>query len=157
MGKGALSLSGKAPASLIIPPGTVLPGKGDLTLTGKAPTVSIPGAAAARTGGGGGQKKHRRRKNAKLGYPRQIVIDGRVYKVSSPAEEREILEAHRKAAEARLALLEANQAPAPMVRKAQVKVVRLDRRLEETADREQEHLERLRRDDEEILLVYLYG
>ena len=108
------------------------------------------GSAVAPTGGGRGSKK------AKGKYPRKIVIDGVVYYVNSAAEERRLLAQHQAKVEADALMLAVSDAPETVVKKARVKVKRAAARLEAVDTREADWLQRLRDEDEEILMVVMH-
>ncbi len=117
-----------------------------------APTFTITVEAATDPrllGGGSGAKKYR-----KTRYPRRVFIDGKLYTVDSAAEERELLRAYRERLEIEANSLEAQDVPRETVKKARLKVIKAENRIAAVDDREQVWLERLRREDEEILLVY---
>ena len=81
------------------------------------------------------------------------MIDGVVYWVCSPEEERQLLREYRERLEREALALALEDAPPAEVKRARVKVVRAQKRVEKVDDREDEWLERLRREDEEILLI----
>lgn len=106
-------------------------------------------AITLHTGGGRGAKRRNK-------YPRRIMVDGEMFTVRSAAEERQILAMHLADVEAQALQLVQDEAPEREIAKARVKVIRAVRRLEETDDREAQWLDRLRREDEEILAVLLH-
>lgn len=90
----------------------------------------------------GGRSKYRRR------YPRWVQVDGERYRVNSPEEERQLLQAlldRARTIEATGTHAEAQQA----IRRQ----VRLKTRIEKVDDSETQWLEALRAADEEILLL----
>lgn len=107
----------------------------------------------ASTGGGRGAKGRRKRK-AK--YPRRISIDGVLHLVKSYQEEQRLLAAYREKLEREALELALEDAPAKEVAKAKVKVVRAQRREEESEERADEWLSRLREDDEIILAALFH-
>ena len=86
-------------------------------------------------------------------YPRRVVIDGVTYWANSAAHERQLLEAHRSKVEADALVLAITNAPADVVAKAKVKVKRAAARVAQVDTREDEWMQRLRDEDDEILLV----
>lgn len=118
--------------------------------------AASPGEAAVvadvvRKGGAGGYKRRRRYR-----YPRRIMVEGRTYWAKSAEEERAILEQYLARVEAEALELVQNDAPPQEIAQARVQVVRAVRRLDETDERETAWLDRLRREDEEILAVLLH-
>ncbi len=102
---------------------------------------------------GGGKFKGKRGRDR---YPRRVFIEGKSYWVKNADEERALLAAYQARLEAEKEKLE-TVAPTPVVaekvRKAAIKIARVERRIEKTATREAEWLERLRQEDDEILLM----
>lgn len=105
-------------------------------------------ASATPDGGGRGAKSRRKSK-----YPRRISIGDRLVWVKSAEEERELLAQYVAKLEAEKARLEAKNAPKRQIAQAKVAVVRARRRIERVDDWEAAWLERLRQEDEEILLL----
>lgn len=107
-------------------------------------TAQVVADVSVPDGGGRGQKASRR-----LRYPRRIMVDGRLYIVSSPEEERQLLEslAHR-------ALVEAEEVertqPVQAAKKRRL-AKRIQRRVEKAEDASQRWQEFLEQEDEEIL------
>lgn len=99
----------------------------------------------------GGSSKRRRRSSR---YPRRISIDGELHWVRNAEEERALLAAYRARLEREAAALEAEDAPAPKVAAAKVRLVRAERRIEQVDDRRAAWMDKLRREDEEILLLF---
>ena len=126
-------------------------------LTGAAETVATPtftvsyvAAVEERPGGGRGSKK------AKSKYPRRVVIDGVIYWVNSAAEERALLAKYQAKVEADALMLAVSDAPEEAVKRAKVRVKRAQARIEAVDTREDEWLQRLRDEDEDILMVVLH-
>lgn len=133
---------------------------GAIEVTGTASNaISALASSATGTGGevaavrGGGIGKRRQRR------PRRIYIEGRRYTVSTPEQEalllsqyRDRLEAERLAAE----LAAEGATDAPEVRSAAVTIKRIDKRINKAKKRQRAWLERLKRDDEELLTVLLH-
>jgi hypothetical protein len=99
-----------------------------------APQVTV-------TPGGG-----RRRRYA--GYPRRVLIDGKLYTVKSAEEERELLRQWRER------LLRA--APDELPKSARITVKRIERRLLDADDRASDWHRQLMQQDEELLAL-LFG
>lgn len=131
-------------------PASALTSSGDAIVAAPTFTISAVSAAAA-LGGGSGAKKYRRSR-----YPRRVSIDGRLMWVKSAEEERELLRAWlaREAEEA--STLQAQDAPVIKVKKARMVVKRVENRIADTYDREAAWLDKLRREDDEILLALLH-
>ena len=91
---------------------------------------------------GGGRSKYRRR------YPRWAQIDGKRYRVNSPEEERQLLQAMLD--RARTVEATGTHAEAQQAIKRQV---RLKTRIKKVDDSEAQWLERLREMDEELLVL----
>ena len=79
------------------------------------------------------------------------MIDGQLYWVNSAQEEQALLAAHAKSLEQEIQTLEAQDAPKAKIAKTRVKVVRIERRIEKVEDA---WLDKLKQDDEEILLYF---
>jgi hypothetical protein len=99
--------------------------------------------AVSRAGAGMGAKRYTRSR-----YPRRVVIDGKVYWVNSPQEERDLLELLLASAKEEVA----EAAPAQRPRK-RVVVKRLETRLEKVEEQEEAWLRYLRDRDEEIIAI----
>jgi len=100
-------------------------------------------------GGGPGGRKRRRQGR----YPRWVLIDGARHRVNSAEEERQLLAAYQQRLEAEKAALEAQEAPQAEIAPLRVKVARVERRIDAVDDREAEWKARLRRIDEELVLL----
>lgn len=111
------------------------------------PLVVVDAPPTAAPGGGSKRRKY-------AGYPRRVVIDGRVYWVSNAEEERELLEAY-------LSSLEADAIEAAMthgmdstpVKRLRIKIKRTVARLGETANRALAWEKFLDDEDEELLML----
>lgn len=117
------------------------------SFAGKAASSGAEDVVVA-TGGGIGK----RRKRAYAGYPRRILLNGTLYTVQSPEEERRLLESFIERESAQVA----NDAAAGRVEKAKKRrlvVRRAERRIDALADREAEHVRRLHDEDDEILTL----
>lgn len=99
------------------------------------------------TGGGIGKRK---RKLA--GYPRRVLIDGRVVVVNSPEEERALLRAMAERASA-AAKAEAAVGHVEVARQRLRVVKRVENRLASVDDREAEYVRRLHEEDEELITL----
>jgi len=134
--------------------GAIGPGAtiGLFTTNGLGIGEAAPVVADAAPDGAPGSKRRRRRSR----YPRRVSIGGRLYWVENADEERRLLEAHLAKVEAEALELVREDAPKAEVARARVKVVRAVRRVEAVDDREAQWLDRLRREDEEILAMYLH-
>lgn len=107
--------------------------------------VAPPVTPAVTTAGGASSK-------ARGKYPRRVYVDGQLITVRSADEERDLLRAlHDKA---RAVLAQAEQAESqPAIEAAHKRVVKIARRIEAVASREDIWLERLRAADEELLIL----
>ena len=117
--------------------------EGQLVLSGVQPDVINTGVVVETRAGGGYRGPYRQR------YPRRISIDGTVYWVNSPEEERALLEAFRAKLER-----QAELAQTPKRKKTlTLRVRRVTKRIEKVDNQEEIWLERLRQEDEEILTL----
>jgi len=123
--------------------------------SGKVETVIAPTTPTVGAGGGagGGAKKHARRRK---GYPRRVMIDGKLYLVANAEEERALLRQWRDRVEREAMMLALEGAPQKKIAKAKVRVVRAEKRLEEASSREDDWIAKLREEDEEILMIWVH-
>lgn len=99
------------------------------------------------TTAGAGKSKFRSRS-----YPRYVLVDGQRYRVWSPEEERQLLEAlHDRAREAMVTL--EGQGKAAAAKKAKQRAVRIEKRIAKTSAADADWLAKLREDDELILMA----
>jgi hypothetical protein len=110
---------------------------------GATPTFSITFVPVV-TSVPGGVGKYSKKRNR---YPRRVYIDGKAHWVSSPEEERQLLEARR---DRLIEALREEDSPAPKLKK---QIVKVERRIDNVAEREKAWLQKLYDEDEEILLL----
>ncbi len=99
-------------------------------------------AEAVTTGGGTSKRKRRGR------YPRWVQVDGNRHLVHSAEEERQLLTAFLDRAKDAL-----KAAPPAEKQKARVRVQKLETRVEAVQSREESWLDRLKAEDDELILL----
>ena len=85
-------------------------------------------------------------------YPRKVVIDGVVYSVKSPEDERELLQTIAEKASVGAKILK-GLGDEETAKRAQRKAIRIEKRVKKVDNRAEAWLQALRDEDEEILMV----
>ena len=99
----------------------------------------------------GGGKSKRRKALERRKYPRWVVINGQRYRVNSPEEERQLLQAMLDRAQEQVQQAEDAGKEPPKQAKKQARL--LARRIEKAEDAEAAWLRRLREMDEELIIL----
>ena len=97
---------------------------------------------------GGGRPRRR--------YPRRISIDGKLYWVRNPEEERALLKAHEEAAREALARETEQHGPTSVeAKRAARRIVVIEKRIAAVDGRESEWEQFLRQEDEELVAILM--
>jgi hypothetical protein len=164
---GSMTITGYAPTVTARGEIIATPGVGSLTLTGYAPTVAfdfrvtppagslaIVGYAPVVTGGtglvvpstdGGGHPGRQRRK------PRIVYTGRQRHLVTSIAQERRVIEAYRRQLEEEQQFTSEPE----QQRKVKIQIKRVETRLKRLAERDEFWVERLKKEDEELILILM--